>query len=772
MGKENFDFKCMPGRTRLPIKEVINPKEPIISIITAFYNGGKYLEQTANSILNQTFPFWEWIIVDDGSDNKESLDIIDNIAKQDSRICVLHKENGGPSDTRDFGAKNSSSKSKYLLFLDEDDLLDKTYLECAYWALETHPEATWAYTDVVNFDGMEYIWRKWFNSEQEKRENLLVATSLIRKEDFWSVNGYELKEKSVHEDWNLWLKLLAKQKKPIRMNFIGFWYRRKPVAESELHRSKQNRKRAMEIIDSTAQKITKPVEAIQYPKYDYNWDLIPEKIESIVIPEYKKSEKIKILLISPWMTMGGADKFNLDLIKGIDKNQFEIIFVTTVPNQNIWRQKFEEHANAVYDLTTFLDQKYWACFVDYLIQVNDINIIFNSNSIFGYNILPYLKAKHPEIPIIDYIHMEEWYNRNGGYSRDSSTVSSVIDKTYVCNKNSENILIDYFGRKPEDIETVYIGVDEKKFDSSNFNKEELKKKYDIPDGKKVISFIARIDLQKRPYLLINIIRELKKKRNDFIFVIAGNGPLLQEIKLKAKKYEISDNIIFLGAVLNTGEIYAISDMTLNCSIKEGLALTAYESLSMGVPVVSADVGGQRELITEETGIIVPCLQKETQITDFKYSNEEILNYVVATEQVLDNLDFYRANCRNKIINGFTIDQMIEKMNLIFKNKANNPSQKKVENGKLLSSYIDITKELITKGLIANKEEYSWLCYDYNVKNFGYFSTDKYTKVKEKLWANPIYRFIIKTIKVTGIMSLIKKIHLDKKIKNVAKKIVN
>ena len=57
--------------------------------------------------------------------------------------------------------------------------------------------------------------------------------------------------------------------------------------------------------------------------------------------------------------------------------------------------------------------------------------------------------------------MEEWYNRNGGYSRDSSAVASVIDKTLLCNKNSENILVDFFKRERKDLETVYIGVDEK-----------------------------------------------------------------------------------------------------------------------------------------------------------------------------------------------------------------------------------------------------------------------------------------------------------------------
>jgi hypothetical protein len=52
--------------------------------------------------------------------------------------------------------------------------------------------------------------------------------------------------------------------------------------------------------------------------------------------------------------------------------------------------------------------------------------------------------------------MEEWYNRNGGYSRDSAEVKDVIDKTFVCNENSKRILIDHFKKPENEVETVYI----------------------------------------------------------------------------------------------------------------------------------------------------------------------------------------------------------------------------------------------------------------------------------------------------------------------------
>ena len=217
------DYSLYPGRNRevIDFKE-IDIEKPEITIITAYYNGNKYIDETVNSVLNQTFPAWEWIIVNDGSTDEESIEKLKEIEKIDKRIKIVYKENSGLAATRDYGAKLSNDNSKYLFFLDDDDVINKTYLECAYWTLQTNKDATWAYTDLLNFQSQEYAWIKYFNSEVEKKENLLVSTALIRKDDFWSVNGYELREKAVNEDWNLWLKLLSKGKKPVRMNFLAF----------------------------------------------------------------------------------------------------------------------------------------------------------------------------------------------------------------------------------------------------------------------------------------------------------------------------------------------------------------------------------------------------------------------------------------------------------------------------------------------------------------------------------------------------------------------
>lgn len=531
------------------------------------------------------------------------------------------------------------------------------------------------------------------------------------------------------------------------MSYYGQWYRRKE--NGELKRAKENQKKSKEIIEKTASKVTKIVNAVQYPKQDYNYDLIPDTVDNIKLPKTKTSNKINILMFFPWMITGGADRFNLSLINGLDKEKYNVIVILTEPNKNVLRQEFEKHA-IVYDLTSFIDQKYWLAFVNYIIEKEDINVIFNSNSKFGYYVLPYLKARYSKLPIIDYIHMEEWYNRNGGYSRYSSMLDSIIDKTLVCNENSKNILQEHFGRREEDIKTVYVGVDEDEFDPAKYNKEKLLEKYSLDKNKHILSYICRISEQKRPILLLEIINKLKKVRKDFKVLVVGEGNLLSKMKAKAKELNLDDYIQFLGNIEQTEGIYKISDLTINCSIKEGIALTSYESLSMGVPIVSSNVGGQAELIDENTGILITCRQNEKDIYKEEYNQEEVNDFTNAIVEILNNLDKYKENCRKRILDNFTLKSMIKNMSKIIEDVYKEPSNEKINNGEDLKNNINITKEFITINMMNDKIEYDWECKEYEKKVYGIaYSKEglnyKHELIKEQLWKFTIWRKFIKII---------------------------
>lgn len=660
----DYNYQKRPGKKIELIGEIENKEKPTIGIVTPFYNGGKTLLETANSVFSQTYPYFEWIIVDDGSKDKESLKKLDEVAKMDKRIKVFHKENGGPSIARDYGIEHTSKDTKYIFFLDCDDILDKTMLEVLYWTLETHPEGSFAYTTMVNFGEREFLWERYLTVDDQKEENLICISSMVRKEDLQEVGGFGIKEKAMYEDWNLWLKLLEKKKVPIRVNSPIFWYR--TSNSGEFSRANKNKEQAMRYVNETASRITEDVDIIQFPREGKKYDTVKAHPQ-MVLPKYKKNKKTKILFIIPWAVTGGADFFNLDLIKRLDKEKYEVTLLMTTPSENPIRQQFEEVCSTVYDMSTFLERSDYLNFADYIMESRNIDLVFVSNTPYRYYMIPYLKRKYPTVPFIDYIHSVDLRDPRESFGRCSMDVDSYLTKTYCCNNFTKNQLEKDYHRT--NVETLYIGTDADKFNPKNYDKYEMRKKYHIPQDKIVISFIARLSEEKRPEMFIEIGKRLLQNNPNLFFVIAGDGYLYNPVSSK-----IDENFTMLGMVTSedTVEVYTLSDMTLNCSSLEGLALTSYESLAMGVPVVSTDVGGQTELIDDTVGGIV---HYHKDATEEEYE-EEINNYVKETERVIENLDKIKSNCRKKILDGFTLNIMANKFDKIFTESIKKEKNKK------------------------------------------------------------------------------------------------
>jgi len=698
-----MNYKKYPGRTLKKYGELLNEEKPKISIISAFYNNGKTIEETFNSVMNQTYPYFEWIIVDDGSKDKDSLTKLSELEKKDKRIRVFHKENEGPAQARDYGIKKSGKDIEYIFFLDSDDTIDPTMLECLYWTLETNKDGSFAYTTVVNFGEKEFIWEKYFTVEQEKEENLLTISAMVRKKDLLEVGCFGIKEKAVYEDWNLWLKLLRAGKKPVRVSAPLFWYRQ--TNNGELSRARKNMNKAKQYIKEIASTIPNDiVEAIQYPRYGDKYATC--KDFDMVLPKYVKDKRKTILFIFPWMVVGGADFFNLDLIKRLPQDKYRSIILTTTPANNSIRQDFEEYAE-VYDMSSFIDRINYIEFTDYIMSSRGIDLVFISHSEYGYYMTPYLKSKYPHIPFIDYIHCVDINDVRKGFARCSRDVKEFLSGTYTCNNATLRELKEDHGI--ENSETVYIGTNEEKFDPEKFDKEKLKDKYGIPKDKIIISFICRLSEQKRPEMFVEIAKRVSKKDNRIFWVVAGDGPLMPQVKAS-----VDENFKLLGMIKETSEIYAISDATFNCSSFEGLALTSYESLSMGVPVISTDAGGQSELIDDTVGGLVHFNENPTP----EVYEQEIEEYVKETLRVVDKLEELKKNCRKKIIKGFTLNLMAQKFIKVFDEVIQEEKDRKLE---------QTSKSMYEVACEAFYTLYFNYTNDYYERNLGIYLTSEKTK---------------------------------------------
>ena len=102
--------------------------EIMISVIVPVFNAEEYIENCILSILHQTYPYFELILIDDGSTD-HSMNICQKYENEDSRIKVLHQSNQGVSSARNVGIL--AARGDYITFVDADDTLEREALEKA-----------------------------------------------------------------------------------------------------------------------------------------------------------------------------------------------------------------------------------------------------------------------------------------------------------------------------------------------------------------------------------------------------------------------------------------------------------------------------------------------------------------------------------------------------------------------------------------------------------------------------------------------------------------
>lgn len=188
---------------------------PLISVITPIFNGKKYILETIQSILNQTYKNWEMIIVDNKSTDN-TIEIVKSIEDERIKIIQLEHNSGGPARPRNIGIENA--KGEYIAFLDADDILAPNKLEvqlnfmlrnnlnfCSTSAKYICEKST----SIKKVNKLKNIIRKFrtYNLENLIKYKFIYTSSvLIKKEILIKFN--EEKDCVSVEDYYLWLQLL------------------------------------------------------------------------------------------------------------------------------------------------------------------------------------------------------------------------------------------------------------------------------------------------------------------------------------------------------------------------------------------------------------------------------------------------------------------------------------------------------------------------------------------------------------------------------------
>ena len=269
-------------------------------------------------------------------------------------------------------------------------------------------------------------------------------------------------------------------------------------------------------------------------------------------------------------------------------------------------------------------------------------------------------------------------------------------------------MIEQLGRNADSVKTVYVGVDHREFSRTNVEKGHLYQLLKADEKRPLILFPCRINPLKRPFLMLEIADRVRRVREDILFVVIGDGEQLEELKSAIQTKGLENNVACIGRCDDMKLCYRDAFLTLVCSLKEGLALTAYESCSMGIPVISSDVGGQGDLIDDTVGALVPLRQNEAEAYDCReFDEEEIKDYVSAIQDFLNNPSRYNncsINCRKKIENGFSVDNMVAVME-----REISEGLEKIHINSEVYGDVGTAEELyILFNLLEGQEEKNWL----------------------------------------------------------------
>lgn len=128
----------------------------------------------------------------------------------------------------------------------------------------------------------------------------------------------------------------------------------------------------------------------------------------------------------------------------------------------------------------------------------------------------------------------------------------------------------------------------------------------LPDAAMIVTSVGRLTSIKRPRLFLETARIVKDRWPDAVFLIAGDGELRAELAALADALDLRNSIRFLGWQRDLHGIYAATDVFLLTSRNEGTPVALIEAMSSGVPGVSTDVGGVKDVINEaDLGFRVP-----------------------------------------------------------------------------------------------------------------------------------------------------------------------
>jgi glycosyltransferase involved in cell wall biosynthesis len=331
------------------------------------------------------------------------------------------------------------------------------------------------------------------------------------------------------------------------------------------------------------------------------------------IPPLRQTRR-RMGLFTPHLGVGGAENVLLEFASQIDRSKYEVLLIATQSSDSRLLPEWREHADWVYDMAQLIPGERAPRFA-YSVAVNwELDVLVMQNSAAAYSILPAFKEKRPTARVIDILHAvdEDW-----DFFAATLEVTEHLDRRIVISDAGRKRLED-MDTPAEKIRLIRNGVDLDYFDPRRYERGRLRQQLRLKPSTAVVLFAGRLDPVKRPLLLPDVARELRRIRGKRAthFVVAGDGPEGARLRSVIQTHRLERDFTLLGHVADIAGLLAEADVLLIPSQGEGIPLVLLEALAMQVPVVACRAGAIEEALPVECGVLVePGAYEEVRLAE-------------------------------------------------------------------------------------------------------------------------------------------------------------
>jgi glycosyltransferase involved in cell wall biosynthesis len=570
---------------------------PLVSVVIPSYNLGQYINETLESVLQQTLSNIEVIVVDGGS-KAETIDVLKKISHP--KVTVYYREGQHlVGSNRNFGIERSHGK--YICCLDSDDKLDPTYLEKAIYLAEAGD------IDVVSssYDLFGARTLDWQLMEQPTlgrllEKNAVSVAAVFRKSVWAAAGGYfdtGLGRDIVAEDWDFWTRLGA--------HGARFWNISREYLLHHRQHEGPSLGRNPEIPPWTEQlvKIKERSAALFTPEAIERSAALNSQREwrsvEIEAAKFEPHERT-CMLFMPWFLVGGAERLFLRLCKYLIALGWKpVIVATRVAPEGfaLSKQWFDELGIESFWLPNFLPETLYPAFARHLVRTRRPSYIINGGSRVFYELIPQIKHDYPGIVCADFLfnpvghsksHLEyQWYF-------DLALAESPFMRDWYVSK----------GWPEERVHIIAVGIDLELFHPRE-RPSELADRHGIGPDDVVVGYIGRMSYEKGPMQFIEIVDQLSHVAG-VKFIMAGDGAQSNLVKSTITAIASAPNIRFLGVLEppDVAEVLNLCDIVVVPSRHDGRPLIVLEAAASGVPVVASRVGAIPDLVEDgKTGFL-------------------------------------------------------------------------------------------------------------------------------------------------------------------------